>query len=115
MKTISTRVSTLAVMAMAAIALFGAMGAQPAQAWGNRIVERPCGANAITSNPWANDAVTQKYNGSCTGQLGAGMLRSNGTVQRLRWGSSTYARSFGGSGNVGGAHFGCRGCGQSNT
>jgi hypothetical protein len=114
MEAVSRRVGAFAATAIAAVTLFVAVGVQPAQAWGNAVVERHCGANAITSNQWANDSQTIKYGGTCAGTVGAAMRRSSGWHSRV-WHSS-WAIARGGSGNIGGAHWGCSsGCGQSNT
>jgi hypothetical protein len=51
MESNSRRVGALAATAMAAITLFVAVGAQPAQAWGERYAYRTCGTNAIYSSP----------------------------------------------------------------
>jgi hypothetical protein len=113
-RTISRRGGAIAGAAMAVVVLFGVVGAEPAQAWGSRRVYRACGNNDIASDASQNSAYTRKHSGSCVSPLGVAMRTSNRWHTR-RWGSGTYAGTIGGSGNVGGAHWGCPSCNQSNT
>jgi hypothetical protein len=108
------RIGALAAAVVAAITLFGVVGAPPAQSWnpGGALAYRGCGANAVVSSP--NWAYTQKHSGNCAGPLGVAMRRSNG-YQNQRFGSSSYASTSGGSGNVGGVHWGCPSCNQTWT
>jgi hypothetical protein len=114
MKSSSTRATAFMSAAMAAVMLFVATGAQPAQAWGGRYAYRTCGTNAIYSEQGPNYARTMKHSGSCTSRLGVAMRTPNG-FQFQQFGDMYGVQTSGGSGNVGGAHWGCQGCSRSNT
>jgi hypothetical protein len=111
----STRIVAFAATVLAAITLFGVVGAPSAQAWlrGGRYVYRSCGTNSIDSAPYY--AETRKHDGGCAGRLSAAMRHSNGLAGPRAYGSATYAVARGASGDVGGYHWGCDSCGQSTT
>ena len=115
MTTLSRRIVAFGATVLAAITLFGVVGAPSAQAWNylGRYVERPCGMNSIDSAPYY--AQTRKASGYCTGRLSSAMRRSNGSSGFRVYGSNSYAVARGGSGDVGGYHWGCDSCGRSRT
>jgi hypothetical protein len=111
----SRRIVAFVAAMLAAITLFGAVGAPSAQAWDyyGHYVYRSCGTNSINSSPYY--AETRKVSGSCVGPLSSAMRRSNGSQGPRAYGSSTYAVARGGSGDVGGYHWGCNSCNRTTT
>ncbi len=90
----------------------------PASAWGSYVVTRPgCGTNGIESNAINGLAHASTWNITCNqGPLGAATRYSNGSNSGIAWGYtrvwSLYNPAWGA---VGGAHWGCYTCSQSNS
>jgi hypothetical protein len=111
-------------VAVAALALSSVVEVQPAAAWGGRYVSRPCGVNYISSwrsgssppyDYYAN-AQTVRSSGSCAGRLSVSLRGSSGAHVGRVYGDNNGAhiqRVW--YGHIGGAHWGCDECGQSNT
>jgi hypothetical protein len=109
----SRRVGAFTATTILTMALSIAVSVQPAQAWGSAYAFRHCGINDTASYQPDNWATTRRVEGDCAGPVGAAMRRSSGWHSRA-WHSS-WAFTSGGSGNVGGSHWGCPTCNQSIT
>lgn len=92
--------------------------ASPANAWGSYVVTRPgCGTNGIASDAANGLANAATWNITCTqGLLGAATRYSNGSIAGLSWGYTAVWSLYNPAWSaVGGAHWGCSTCSQSNS
>ncbi|MBE3001028.1 hypothetical protein IDM40_20360 [Nocardiopsis sp. HNM0947] len=112
-------VATKAVAATSAALIASSLFSAPAYALGEDVVERGCGENRIVSEKRGDGdyyASTQAMPGSnCKGQLGVQVIYTDGSLGTTKWGNSNEVEVTSERAIKGAYHYGCKGCGGSQT